>query len=82
MLSIDSDSLKKFEYKKSFASQQEKDIYLRQLEELLRQKNQQNEEMRLVITGMKRQVENDQASFDSQVGEQAEIDPDFLQGSK
>lgn len=35
-LSIDSDSLKKFEFKHSFKSEQDKDVYIRQIEELLK----------------------------------------------
>lgn len=54
-LCIDQDSLKKFHFKSSFTSEKDKDVYIRQIEEMIRQSERKNAEMETIIAGMKRQ---------------------------
>ena len=69
-LCIDQESLKKFNFKNSFDNEGDKDVYIRQIEEMIRQRERQNAEMAIIIAGMKRQLNNEDArSIHSQVGE-------------
>ena len=69
-LCIDQESLKKFNFKSSFDNEHDKDVYIRQIEEMIRQRERQNAEMSIIIAGMKRQIPNDDArSIKSSVGD-------------
>ena len=46
---------------------------------MLRQRENENEEMKVMIEGMRRQFEGLEDSFDSRVDEEAEIDGGFLE---
>lgn len=66
-MSIDSESLKKFEFRQSFRTEEEKNVYMRQMEELLKERERQNHEMSVIIVGMKRQVHEDKESVCSNI---------------
>jgi hypothetical protein len=59
--------LKKFNFKSSFSGEKDKDVYIRQIEEMIRQYEKKNNEMAIIITGIKREINEDNNSVSSQI---------------
>jgi len=51
---------------------------MRQIEELLKERERQNHEMNVIIAGMKRQVHEDKESVCSNIEENVKIEQDFF----
>lgn len=70
--------MKKFNFKDNFSSDAEKDTYIRQIEEMIRERERQNLEMQVIIAGMKRQVNEDAQSVHSKVDDIPDEGADFF----
>lgn len=79
MLNIDTDSLKKFEYRNKFEGEEDKDIYIRQMEQLLKKREKENAEMNVIIAGLKRQMNDDTESINSNIEGNAKLEEDFFE---
>ena len=66
-LGIDNATLSTFVQKDKFKSDKEKDQYLRQLEELLKQSQRENEKYRVLVDGLTRQLDRGEESVTSSV---------------
>jgi uncharacterized membrane-anchored protein len=70
--------LRKFNFKNNFESDEDKDTYIRQIEEMIRQRERENAEMEVIITGMKRQIVDDGKSVSSKVEDLPSEGVDFF----
>lgn len=77
VIGIDSNTLSKLHVPKNkFTSEREKEQYIRQLEELVKYHEKENEKYRVLVDGLARQVSKDE-SIISEV-EMGDVPEDFL----
>lgn len=66
-------------FRNKFDKEEDKDVYIRQMEQLLKKRERENSEMNVIIAGLKRQLIDDVESVNSSIEANAKLEEDFFE---